>query len=112
LTGILAGGYTSNFTCGYSGVGLPLKNECKFCSCFIVVDYGIFGDKSKIEDRLSGYLQQIRDSEKAEGQSRIYTHGEKEAEARQERMKNGIPVNEVTLAEIQKICDELGIEGP
>jgi L-2-hydroxycarboxylate dehydrogenase (NAD+) len=112
FTGIFAGGYTSNFTCGYSGPGIPLKNEFKFSSCFIAIDYGIFGDKSGTEDRLSVYLQQIRDSEKAGGQSRIYTHGQKEAEARQERMANGILVNAATLAEIEKLCAELGIEGP
>jgi L-2-hydroxycarboxylate dehydrogenase (NAD+) len=57
-------------------------------------------------------LQQLRDSEKVEGHSRIYTHGEKELEARQERMANGILVNAATLAEIQKLCEELGIEEP
>jgi L-2-hydroxycarboxylate dehydrogenase (NAD+) len=112
FTGIFAGGYTSNFTNGYTGPGIPLKNEVKLCPCFIAIDYGIFGDKTKIEDRLSVYLQQIRDSEKAEGQTRIYTHGEKEAEARQDRMQNGILVNDVTLAEIQKLCGDLDIEGP
>jgi L-2-hydroxycarboxylate dehydrogenase (NAD+) len=112
FTGIFSGGYTSNFTNGYTGSGIPLKNEVKLCPCFIAIDYGIFGDKSAIEERLSRYLQQIRDSEKAEGQTRIYTHGEKEAEARQDRMANGILVNDATLAEIQKLCEELGIEGP
>jgi LDH2 family malate/lactate/ureidoglycolate dehydrogenase len=72
----------------------------------------MLGDKSEIENRLSVYLQQIRDSEKVEGQSRIYTHGEKEAEARQDRLQNGILVNDATLAEVQKLCEELGIEGP
>jgi L-2-hydroxycarboxylate dehydrogenase (NAD+) len=112
FTGIFADGYTSNFTNGYTGPGMPRKNEVKLCPCFIAIDYGIFGDKTKIEDRLSVYLQQIRDSEKAEGQSRIYTHGEKEAEARQDRLQNGILVNDATLTEIQKLCEELGIEGP
>jgi len=52
-----------------------LKNEAKMCPCFITIDYEIFGNKSEIEDRLSVYLKKIRDSEKVEGQSRIYTHG-------------------------------------
>jgi L-2-hydroxycarboxylate dehydrogenase (NAD+) len=112
FTAILSGGYTSNFTTGYQGPGLPRKNEVKVCSCFAAIDYGIFGDKSEIEGRLSQFLQQIRDSEKAEGQTRIYTHGEKEAEARQDRIKKGIPVNDATLAEVQNLCGELGIEGP
>jgi L-2-hydroxycarboxylate dehydrogenase (NAD+) len=112
FTGIFAGGYTSNFTHGYSGEGMPLKNEVKLCPCFIAIDYGIFGDKSEIEDRLSTYLQQIRDSAKAEGHTKIYTHGEKEVEARHERLKNGILVNETTFAEIVNFCNELGVDGP
>jgi L-2-hydroxycarboxylate dehydrogenase (NAD+) len=105
FTGIFSGGKTSNYI--FDSI---FAN--KFCSCFMAIDYGIFGDKTKIENRLSVFLQEIRDSEKVEGQTRIYTHGEKEAEIRQERMANGIPVNEATLAEIQKLCAELGIEGP
>jgi L-2-hydroxycarboxylate dehydrogenase (NAD+) len=101
FAGIFAGGNTSNYISGH-----------KFCSCFMAIDYGIFGDKTEIENRLSVYLQQIRDSEKVEGQTRIYTHGEKEAEARQDRLQNGILVNEATVAEIQKLCEELGIEEP
>jgi L-2-hydroxycarboxylate dehydrogenase (NAD+) len=38
FTGILSEGYTSNFTYGYSGPGIPLKNEVKVCSCFIAID--------------------------------------------------------------------------
>jgi L-2-hydroxycarboxylate dehydrogenase (NAD+) len=112
FTGIFSGGCTSNFSGKNSGPLISLQNKFRVSSCFIAVDYGIFGDKSGIEDGLSEYLQQIRDSEKAEGHSRIYTHGEKELEARQERMINGILVNAATLAEIQKLCEELGIEGP
>ena len=107
FTRIFAGSDTSN-----SGEIILHKKEMKTCSCFIAIDYGMFGNKSEMEDRLSRYLQQIRDSEKAEGYSRIYTHGEKEVEARQDRLKNGIPVDEVTLVEIQKICKELEIDGP
>jgi L-2-hydroxycarboxylate dehydrogenase (NAD+) len=101
FTGIFSGGKTSNYI-----------STNKFCSCFMAIDYGILGDKTEIENRLSVFLQQIRDSEKVEGQTRIYTHGEKEAGMRQERTANGILVNDATLAEIQKLCMELGIEGP
>jgi L-2-hydroxycarboxylate dehydrogenase (NAD+) len=100
FTGIFAGGNTSNYIFGH-----------QFCSCFMAIDYGIFGDKTEIENRLSTYLQQLRDSEKVDGQKRIFTHGEKEAEMRQERMTNGILVNDATLIEIQELCEKLGIEG-
>ena len=52
----------------------------------------------------------MRESPKAEGQSRIYTHGEKEVEAYNRILKDGIPVNQNTLKEMKLICDEYGID--
>lgn len=76
---------------------------------FMAVDYGMFGDKKEIEGRMSDFLQKLRDSAKADGCARIYTHGEKESEAYMDRMKNGIPVNDSTLKEIRGICESLGM---
>ncbi len=44
------------------------------------------------------------------GQTRIYTHGEKEAENAKRYMEEGIPVNAKTLDEMREIAAELGIE--
>jgi len=51
----------------------------------------------------------LRDSDKAEGQSRIYTHGEKEIQGYEDRMKNGIIVNENTVKEIKDMCSDLNM---
>jgi LDH2 family malate/lactate/ureidoglycolate dehydrogenase len=51
----------------------------------------------------------LRESKKAEGQSRIYTHGEKEAELMARRINGQIPVNVKTLEEMMKIAEEQGI---
>ena len=40
-----------------------------------------FGDPETIKKHLSTYMQALRESPKAEGQTRIYTHGEKEIAA-------------------------------
>ncbi|MBO7289530.1 MAG: Ldh family oxidoreductase, partial [Clostridia bacterium] len=69
-TAILSGGTTSNYI--YKTPG-----RSNIAQCFIALDYGMFGDKKAIEDSLSKYLQEVRDSAKAEGQERIYVHGEK-----------------------------------
>ena len=74
------------------------------------MDYGLFGDKKAIRARMSTLLQELRDSPKADGQERIYTHGEKELECAARYMKDGIPVNEKTLVEMREIAAELGIE--
>jgi LDH2 family malate/lactate/ureidoglycolate dehydrogenase len=63
----------------------------------------MFGDKKEIEAALSKYLQEIRESNKAEGQDRIYIHGEKEAEAKARVLKEGVSLNEKTYAEMQMI---------
>ena len=112
FTGIFAGGFTSNRTYGYEGPGKPQKNEVRTSTCFIALNYGMFGDKKEIERRLSNYLQELRDSEKAEGYDRIYTHGEKEMEARRDRLAKGILVNEATLEELKKISDALKLSMP
>ncbi|MBQ6374386.1 MAG: Ldh family oxidoreductase [Clostridia bacterium] len=96
FTAILSGGTTADriYRTG-SGSGI--------CHTFIAVDYGIFGEKAKIRAAFSEYLDKIRNSPKADGCSRIYTHGEKEMESRKVRMAEGIPVNEKTLQELKKI---------
>ena len=94
-----SGALTSNKT--YEG------NRCGIGHAFIAVDYGIFGDKELIEENFSDYLQELRDSPKAEGAARIYTHGEKEMEAYENKMEQGIPVNENTIKQIDEICKNL-----
>ena len=96
-TGILSGGLTSNYVCRRPDI----TGDCHF---FMAVDYGMFGDKQEIETHLSALMQQVRDSGKAVGQERIYTHGEKEYEARQRIMAEGIPISEKAYAELQMIA--------
>ncbi|MDR2952817.1 MAG: Ldh family oxidoreductase [Treponema sp.] len=102
FTAVLSGGLTSNYVNiqpGHTGI----------CHCFIAVDYGIFGDKETIKAGMSKFLQELRDSKKAEGQSRIYTHGEKEAELMARRLNGEIPINEKTLEEMRAIAEEQAI---
>ena len=77
---------------------------------FMAFDPAMFGDPADIRARMSAYLQMLRESEKAEGCSRIYTAGEKAFAAKALRMKQGIPVEENTLYELDCIAQELGIE--
>ena len=101
FTAIFAGGTTSPHV-KHSGNG---DTSFSFCA----VDYGIFGDKAKIRTRMSTLLRELRESPKAEGQSRIYTHGEKEFESQARLMQAGIPVNGRTLQELDDIGQALGI---
>ncbi|NLK19216.1 MAG: Ldh family oxidoreductase, partial [Synergistaceae bacterium] len=80
------------------------------CHGFIAINPNLFGDPEAIKAALSKFLQELRDSPKADGQSRIYTHGEKEVAAVEDRMKNGIPVDENTMAELLDVCDYLQMD--
>jgi LDH2 family malate/lactate/ureidoglycolate dehydrogenase len=101
-TGIFSGGKTSNHVNVRQG-------QVDICHYFAAIDYGIFGDKGEIKARLSAFLQELRDSAKADGKERIYVHGEKEAENYAARINGTIPVNDKTLAELRQIAIERGI---
>jgi LDH2 family malate/lactate/ureidoglycolate dehydrogenase len=99
FTAILSGGLSSNYvnvTPGLNGI----------CHCCIAVDPGIFGDRETIKSRMSAFLRELRDSGKAEGQNRVYTHGEKEMEAMANRAGGEIPVNSKTLEEMRAIAEK------
>ena len=100
-TAILSGGTTSNYI--YKTPG-----RSNIAHCFIALDHGMFGDKAEIEANLSRYLQEIRDSAKAEGQERIYIHGEKEADARERVLREGVSLNEKTYGEMEMIGQYTG----
>ncbi|SCZ76495.1 Malate/lactate/ureidoglycolate dehydrogenase, LDH2 family [Acidaminobacter hydrogenoformans DSM 2784] len=101
FTSIFAGGTTSPHVVN-SGNG-----DTSFS--FWAIDYGIFGNKAEIKDRLTTLLQEMRESPKALGKDRIYTHGEKEAEMEAKLLESGIPVNEKTLEEIKQIGAHYGL---
>jgi len=100
-TGILSGGLTSNHVNRTPG-------RTNICHFFMAVDYGMFGDPKDLEKALSDYLQELRESPKAQGQDRIYTHGEKEYLQREAVLRNGIRVNDKTYEEMIMIGDYTG----
>ena len=102
FSSILSQGPTSN----YSMTG----GRGNICHGFAAVNPAFFGDPASIKAHLSTYLQELRDSPKAEGQARIYTHGEKEIAAVADRKKNGIPVNDGTMLELFDLCSYLKMD--
>ena len=102
FSSILSLGATSNY-CMTGGKGL-------ICHGFMAIDPAVFGDPAAIKEHFSTYLQELRESPKAEGADRIYTHGEKEVAAVKKRMEEGIPVDEGTMAELYELCEYLKID--
>jgi LDH2 family malate/lactate/ureidoglycolate dehydrogenase len=102
FSAVISGGLTSN----YVNRKPDLTGICHY---FMAIDYGIFGDKKTIRDNMSKFLQEIRDSRKAENQTRIYTHGELEAELMAKRINTQIPINEKTLEEMKTLATKLNV---
>ena len=102
FSSILSLGGTSNY-CMTGGRG-------NICHGFMAITPAFFGDAEAIKRHLSTYLEELRESPKADGQERIYTHGEKEIAAVGDRMKNGIPVNDNTMVEVLDLCNYLGLD--
>lgn len=99
---ILSQGMTSNKT--------MKNNESGICHGFMAINLANFGDPEAIKKHFSEYLQELRDAPKAKGQDRIYTHGEKEILALEDRKKNGIPVIDKTMTEVKDLCDYLDLD--
>ena len=67
-------------------------------------------NKEDIENGMSTYMQELRDSNKAKGQDRIWTHGEKELSNYENVRKNGLKVNQKTYEELVGICRKIGAD--
>ena len=102
FSSILSMGGTSNY-CMTGGRG-------NICHGFMAINPAFFGDAEAIRKHLSTFLEELRESPKADGQERIYTHGEKEVAAVKDRMENGIPVNDNTMVEVLDLCNYLGLD--
>lgn len=99
---VLSLGTTSNKS-GRGGRGL-------INHCFAAIDPAAFGEAEAIKRHLSDYLEDIRKSPLADAAERIYTHGEKEAIARERVLSEGIPVNDNTMIEVLDMCKDLNMD--
>ena len=77
---------------------------------YIAIDPAMFGDPKEIEEHLSTFLQELRDSPKAEGHDHIYTHGEKAALATARAKEEGVPVDVKTVIEMKDMADYLKMD--
>lgn len=107
--GILVELFTAVFAGGTTAPHVVNSGNADTSFCFWAVDYGIFGNKQEIRQRMSTLLQELRESPKADGQDRIYTHGEKEFESMAIKQETGIPANDQTIEELKMIGMHSGI---
>ena len=70
-----------------------------------------FENIERFKSRVDAAIQQIHDCQLAPGFERVYAPGELEKISRAEYHAQGIPLNRVTLTDLRKTAERLGIDG-
>lgn len=69
-----------------------------------------FTDSTEFKTRVDRAIREARGSRLAPGFDRIYLPGEREFITREESLRDGIPLNAVTLADLRRAAADLGVE--
>lgn len=80
------------------------------CHFFGAIKLDLFGDPAAIRRHFTYIIEEIRASEKAEGAERIFIHGEKEYEARERSLREGVRLGEATYQGLEELAREYGLE--
>jgi LDH2 family malate/lactate/ureidoglycolate dehydrogenase len=68
-----------------------------------------FEDVARFKARVDGAIRQLRGARRRPGVDRIYLPGEPEQLRREQYAREGIPLNDVTLADLRTVAGELGV---
>lgn len=108
--GMLCEIFASIFSQGGTSNKCMTGGRSNICHGFMAINPAIFGNPDEVKKHFSTFLQELREAPKAEGAERIYTHGEKEAEAIEVCRKEGVPVIDKTVAELFDVCELLKLD--
>ena len=110
LCGVLPGaGYAASvYSKDESGNPLP-ANIGHF---FGALRIDSFRPLDEFEDSMENIVRALKTSAKAQGQERIFIHGEKEWETAEERTRLGIPLHPKVVSDLRALGEELGVPYP
>ena len=108
--GMLCEIFASIFSQGGTSNKCMTGGRSNICHGLMAINPAIFGNPEDVKKHFSTFLQELREAPKAEGADRIYTHGEKEAEAIEVCRKEGVPVIDKTVAELFDVCHLLKLD--
>lgn len=84
---------------------------CPIGHFFMAINIEACVDLKAFKEHTTTVLQQLRDSQKAKGQERIYTPGEKEYLYYEANKNKGAVLSETTISEMKQMQQELGLTG-
>lgn len=91
------------------GIENGKKVPYKLGHFFMAIDINAFTDVPSFKKTSGDICRQLRGSKKAPGQDRIWTAGEPEWDAWQDRKQKGVPLDEVERAQFEQLQTELGL---
>ena len=77
---------------------------------FAAIDPAIFGDPERIKKHVEVLIKRLKRAEKVEGAERIYLHGEKEYEKRDESLRYGVEIDGPTYQQLKELSEKLDIQ--
>jgi LDH2 family malate/lactate/ureidoglycolate dehydrogenase len=97
------------FTAGLS-LGTPTFDASRICHYFQASRLDLFGDAGQLQSHIAAIIDRVKNSPKAQGQDRIYIHGEKEYERREKSLKEGIWLDPATWERLDGYAREFGLD--
>jgi LDH2 family malate/lactate/ureidoglycolate dehydrogenase len=107
LCGVLPGAAYANLVYPKDEEGNPLPSAIGHFFGAWRVD--AFRPVDAFEDAMDDLQRRLKNVAKAEGQDRIFVHGEKEYEAAQENARKGVPLNPKVAADLRALGEELDV---
>ncbi|TFG13705.1 Ldh family oxidoreductase [Candidatus Thorarchaeota archaeon] len=107
LCGVLSGANYADDVVWSIDNGIKHPNVGHF---FLAMDPSFFGDLENFKSRMDDMIERLHQSEKADGETRIFVHGEKEFEEHERREKTGIPLDARTIESLEQFAEEFNID--
>lgn len=102
LSGVLSGG-------AFGSIIYSNKQAAGVCHFLGAIDPDLFITKDEFKGNMDKFIGILRDSEKAEGQDKIYIAGEKEFK-KEEEQKETVSISNKVLENLKEIGKDVGVE--
>lgn len=106
LSGVLAGAVYGNL---FSRSDMPKERLHNVGHCFAAIDPARFRPIEEFKADMDDMLRALKASPRAEGEERIYTAGEPEAECERQRRVEGIPLAPALVQQVNEIARPLRV---
>jgi LDH2 family malate/lactate/ureidoglycolate dehydrogenase len=107
LSGVLSGGVYGD---RLDRSGARERKETNTGHCFAAIDIKRFRPLVDFTAAMDDMLQTLNDTPRSDGQERVYTAGEPEAETERQRRGHGIPVAPALVGQCNEIARDLGVK--